>query len=380
MLDFKAVFASMAGVVPHDPGYGQQVVWDVDALNGFDHVFLAHAASRRIDGGTLSMIDLDVVGRIRDLEPDVLWLHGYNSVTHLLAATTQQFRRGRLLFREEQTLLHPRPTWRSAAKHALLRLMFHGASAVYIGSNNRDWLVRHGIPPSRLFFAPYCVDNERFRQDASALQDDVEPLRASFGIAAEDGPVIATVGRLIEKKQPLFLLEVFRRVRAVRRCTLLVAGSGPLESAFRARIEQEGIPNVVMAGFLNQSTVPRAYMVADIFALASKLNETWGLVVNEAMNFRLPVVVSNVVGCARDLVEDGVNGFVVDYSNPDLWVDRLVRLVDDAALRSSMGAASFERVSSWTYDAAAHGVLAAVAALTDRPDLMPPQPVGSSSP
>jgi glycosyltransferase involved in cell wall biosynthesis len=369
LLDFTVVFASSAGVAPHDTGYGQQVVWDVDLLGGYDHVFLRRAAKRRIDGGTFALVDFDVVRTIRKLQPDVLWVHGYNSVTHFLAAATQQFRRGRLLFREEQHLLHTRPVWKSAIKQVLLRLMFHDASAVYIGSNNRDWLEHHGFPPSRLYFAPYCVENDRFRRDAQALGHETGALRESFGIGVDDGPVIAYVGRLIPKKQPLFLLEAFRRVRAKRRCTLLVAGSGPLEDAFRAKIEREGIPDVVMAGFLNQTTVARAYAVSDVFALPSKLHETWGLVVCEAMNFGLPVVVSNVVGCARDVVEDGLNGFVVDASDVDLWADRLTRLVDDAELRSTMGAAGLERISHWNFDAEEQGVLAAVAELAGRPEL-----------
>jgi glycosyltransferase involved in cell wall biosynthesis len=161
----------------------------------------------------------------------------------------------------------------------------------------------------------------------------------------------------------------------MRRCTFLVAGSGELEGAFRAKIERDRIPDVVMAGFLNQTTVAQAYVVADIFALASKVHETWGLVVCEAMNFGLPVVASSVVGCARDLVEDGVTGFVVDPSALDVWVDRLTRLVDDAELRSSMGAAGLERISHWTFDAEERGVLAAVAALAHRPELSPAGPL-----
>jgi glycosyltransferase involved in cell wall biosynthesis len=52
--------------------------------------------------------------------------------------------------------------------------------------------------------------------------------------------------------------------------------------------------------------VEHVYAAADVFALASKAHETWGLVVNEAMNSGLPVVASAAVGCSRDLVHEGV--------------------------------------------------------------------------
>ena len=81
-----------------------------------------------------------------------------------------------------------------------------------------------------------------------------------------------------------------------------------------------------LAGFLNQSELPEAYVAADVFCLPSVLHETWGLVVNEALNFGLPVVVSDKVGCAADLVRPGWNGFVVPAGQPGPLADALEQL------------------------------------------------------
>ena len=365
-LDFTVVFASSAGVRPHDGGYGRPITWDVDLLSGYDYVFLRRADTTPIEVRPLQLDILDVIPTIARLRPEVLWLFGYNSLMHFSAAMLQHLRRRPLLFREEQTLLHPRPRWKSAVKHPLLRILFHNAAGLYIGSNNRDWFLHHGMAKSRMFFVPYCVDNERLQREASALARERDALRHSFGIAADDGPVILSVSRLIPKKQPEFLLEAFRRVREQQRCTLLLVGSGPLQEQLERRVHDDGIPNVVFGGFVNQTEVAKAYAVADIFALASRLHETWGVVVNEAMNFALPVVVSDRVGSARDLVRDGVNGYVADATDVSTWVDRLSRLVRDAGLRARMGSASLERISDWCYDEAERGVVAAVAAMTGR--------------
>lgn len=372
-IDFTAVFASNAGIRAHDPGYGMPVVWDADALSGFRSVFLKRADRNRIDGGTLSLRDLDVVSTIRRLGPDVLWLHGYNSLTHVLGAFTQRLRRGHVLFREEQTLMHPRPVWKSAIKHALLRILFRDAAAAYIGSNNREWFEHYGMSPERLLFAPYCVDNERFLQAAKALESEKAALRRSFGLDHNCGPVILMTGRLVPKKQPLFLLEVFRRLRRQRACGLLIAGSGPLQEEMTRRVREQAIPNVAFTGFLNQSEIERAYAAADIFALPSIRHETWGLVVNEALNFALPAVVSSSVGSARDLVRSGENGYVLPATDIDAWVDRLRELVDDGARRREFGEAGRNLVQAWNYDRAAEGILAAVAMLTNR--LEQPQPL-----
>src|SRR5262249_55832183 len=62
-------------------------------------------------------------------------------------------------------------------------------------------------------------------------------------------------------------------------------------------------PNASFVGFLNQSEISRAYVAADCLILPSDAQETWGLVVNEAMVSGLPCIVSNACGCVEDLVQ-----------------------------------------------------------------------------
>jgi glycosyltransferase involved in cell wall biosynthesis len=73
--------------------------------------------------------------------------------------------------------------------------------------------------------------------------------------------------------------------------------------------------NIILTGFINQSQIPLYYAAADVFVMCSGLGETWGLSVNEAMNFGTPVVVSNVCGCGFDLVKSNENGFVFEEGN-----------------------------------------------------------------
>jgi glycosyltransferase involved in cell wall biosynthesis len=95
-----------------------------------------------------------------------------------------------------------------------------------------------------------------------------------------------------------------------------------------------------------------------VFVLPSKM-ETWGLVVNEALNFSLPVVVSDRVGCAADLVRDGWNGFVVPHDDPAGFAEALRRLVSDADLREELGARGRSLVDLYSIDACANGIVAA---------------------
>ncbi len=154
------------------------------------------------------------------------------------------------------------------------------------------------------------------------------------------------------------LLEAFKRVRERRGCALLLVGEGELRPA----LEAAAGPDVRLAGFLNQSELPEAYVAADVFCLPSVEHETWGLVVNEALNFGLPVVVSDKVGCAADLVRDGWNGFVVPAGEPAPLADALEQLVRDADLRALFGERGRELVGEYSIEACADGIVAALEA------------------
>jgi glycosyltransferase involved in cell wall biosynthesis len=359
-IEFTAIFASSSGIRPGDQGYGRPVAFDIDPLGGYESKFLQRAEKNELSSySVLAFTDPDVVGEILRGDYEVVWLHGYHAVTFLLAAATQVFRRRPLLISEIATLLNPRSIHVRVAKRILFEVLFRRAQGLYSGEQNRHWFKSLGFDETRLSFVPNCVDNARFRQEAERYAPTRERLKRDLGIAS-DGPVILMVGRLVAKKQPLFLLEAFRRVRREASCSLVFAGSGALESEVRREVEASRVPDVVFAGFLNQSQISRAYACADVLVLPSLYDETWGLVCNEAMNFGLPVVVTDKAGAANDLVCDGVNGFVVSAEEPHELSDRLRQLVLDPTLRQRLGVAAPASVERFSYDVAARGVLSAV--------------------
>lgn len=363
-VDFTAIFASSAGVRSSDLGYSQNIAWDADLLSGYRSVFLRNADRFPALGTSYwSVRNVDIVTRLARSRFDVLWLDGYNSLTYSLAILTQMLLGRDVLFREEQTMLHPRRLHVTLAKEIALRSLFRGRHALYISTENRRWFEHYGVSRDRLWSAPYSVDNAFFQAEAQRLRARRAELREQFGIGPHAGPVVLSVGRLIDKKQPEFTLEVFRRLRARHRCALLFAGSGPLEERLREIVARDQVPDVHFAGFLNQTEVSQAYACADVFALLSREHETFGVVVAEAMNFALPAIVTDKVGCHADLVLQEHNGFVVSVDDPAPAVAALERLVGDADLRARMGRASRDRIDDWTPQRTIAGVIDACRAL-----------------
>ena len=152
---------------------------------------------------------------------------------------------------------------------------------------------------------------------------------------------------------------------------LVFVGEGPekvgLEALAAQRTAAPGAAAVRFLPFANQSEMPSRYLLADLFVLPSRgFYETWGLAVNEAMNMGVPCLVSDRVGCQRDLVTRGESGWVFDAADPRALARALSEALADLGsarrgdeIRRAVGL----RISGYTYEKTTDGLLAAIAAL-----------------
>jgi glycosyltransferase involved in cell wall biosynthesis len=358
----KVIFASNVGVRTYrDSGFGGQMVrWESDLLTGYEHSFLKNADINGVER-FFDLTDWDILSEVRPDRYDVLWVHSYSSATVWLAIAAAKLHGIPLMIREDQTLLHGRPWWKRGVRAVILRALFRGAWGLSVGSRNRAFFLRFGMRKDRIRHVAYTPNNEAWQREARRLLPDRASIRASFGVH-DDRPVILFVGKLQAKKQPEALLEAFRQVRERQPCALMFVGTGELESRLRQTVADHSVPDVIFVGFLNRSEIGQAYIAADLLVLPSAVNETWGMVVNEAMNFSLPVIVSDKVGCAPDLVQNGDNGYVFDYRAVQDLTNLLAKLVTDSDLRKRLGRRSLERITQWSPRVAADGLIEAALA------------------
>jgi glycosyltransferase involved in cell wall biosynthesis len=350
-------FYSDAAAKPcYDPGFGKTIQWDTPVLSGYKYKFSRHGIGQPPPRPFCEVPRVDVLWALSDVPFDVLWLHGYCFLTHWIAGTAAWLRGKRILLRTEDNLLDSRPTWKRAAKEMLLPMIFQRIWGLWIGRHNREYLVRYGVREERLVFAPYAVENQFFQQQREKLFPHRGDLRKEFGVC-DDSPVILFCGKLVPKKDPLVLLEAFRRL--AKKSWLLLVGDGPLRDTVLDFIREHGLKRVFFCGFLNQSEIGKAYVSADVLVLPSRWGETWGLVVNEAMNFGLPVVVTDKVGCASDLVVPGENGLIVPAGDSEALAQALEVLVEDPDTRSRFGQTSLSIIENYSLEKCADGVVAA---------------------
>jgi len=333
-----------------DPGFGERVTWDVDLLSGYRSVFLGAGASRRVPGGFWSMVVPEIWREVRTGGYDALVVHGHNYAANLIAIAAAKSRGVPVLIRGEAHLGLIRSKAKRLLRQPIMRL-FYGLidGAMAIGSANAAYYRSLGVPESRIFVAPYSVDNDRFRSQSRLSLKERESWRRRFGIPA-DGPAILYAAKFTRRKHPDDLLRAVAEARERTDCkfSLVMCGAGEMEQNLRGLCGDLSLDNVVFTGFVNQAELPKLYGACDVFVLPSE-NEPWGLAVNEAMCAGLPVVVSREVGCVPDLVDDGENGFAPEAGDIPAWAEALRKLIDDDVFRARAGKASLERISRWSY-------------------------------
>jgi glycosyltransferase involved in cell wall biosynthesis len=349
-LDFRVFYLWEFGVTEQrDPQFGARFKWDVDLLSGYDHEFVPNVAR---DPGTHHFNGLHNPGlaaRLRAWHPDAVLLFGYAWRTHLGLIRHPPVP---LIFRGDSHLIGHSPSW--LKRFVLRRLYARFAAVTYVGGANRDYFRAFGVSEAKLHFAPHCVDADRFVRDDACVAA-ARRLRDELDIGS--CKVVLFAGKLLPAKQPGALLEAFLRL-APADYALVFVGDGPERAALEARAAAQPGCIVRFLPFANQSEMPSRYALADLFVLPSRgLYETWGLAVNEAMHLGVPCLVSDRVGCQRDLVTEGETGWVFPATEPAALQAALARALDTlrgdtTELRLRIAA----RIGGYTYAQATRGL------------------------
>lgn len=311
---FEVVYASDFSVRGYkDAGFGDNLAWDTPLLEGYPYRILGNETGPGITKW-YGLTENGVSQLINAAKPKAIMLsslgYRFNWAAYLVAL------RNRIpiwLRVETQDQAFERGTAKSIVRRLMYRLVYAKLAKVfYIGNLNRQHFIAHGVPDSKLFPALYCTANPFVSMSSRQKIEARSTTRAKLGIR-KDAKVIAFFGKLIEKKDPLLLLDALKGANVLGSDTIncLFVGSGPLEGALKSQAQtlhaEKGIQSI-FAGFVNQSALPAYYLASDIVVLPSRrMGETWGLVVNEALQAGCRVVISDAVGCAANFGQhDGV--------------------------------------------------------------------------
>ena len=334
-VEFSVIYFRQLDSGAQGTGFGQSFHWDVPLLEGYDSETLWCSAT----WASLPPLVWRLLRALRAARPDIVLITGWNEAGLMVTYPIAKILGSSVFLRGEANNLRPR----GPLKSWLHRLLVKFADAVLtIGKSNRAFYLEAGVDQSRLFPGAYFVESERLVAMAEAHAHQREATRAALGFTPADR-VFAFCGKHVPFKRPMMLVDAAALVRARGfPVKLLFAGSGDLTDSLKRRASELTV-DAVFTGFLNQTELWKVYLPADAFVLPSTNQETWGLVTNEAMIFGLPVIVSEDVGCAADLVIKNETGFTFSEGAEGL-ANAIMKLLEQGERMAAMGQAARQRV------------------------------------
>lgn len=356
-VEVTVIYGTDQGVTRYrDKDFGVSFSWDTDLLSGYRAVFLNRAnAEAAFDPQKISAKGLR--SAIDAAKPTVILILGYAFPLYQNAWIYAKKKKYPVMLRMEVNDISYKTCFlKNWIRNYILRRVYQKSEAfLYIGQVSYGHYRRLGVERNKLFFSPYAIDMSAFQ-----VTEDTDILKRRFvrnqlNISAE-ATVALFSGKFIDIKHAEIILKAMRTLPPdfQKKMTVIYLGSGPLKPLIEREIRKDLKARVIFLGFKNQMELSDYYHAADFVILPSR-KETWGIVVNEALSHGLPCIVSDHVGCHKDLIEPGTTGEIFKKGDKNSLAEAILRI--SAYCRSpSVSERCREKIKGYSVEAAAKGI------------------------
>lgn len=346
-LSIKVFFTWHAGdVAVRDQGFRRSIQWDIPLTSGYEFELVPNASRDPGPHHFFGLRNPSLAARVMAWRPHAVHVTGWAWHSHLQLLRTLHRQRIPSLFRGDSHLLDASrngPAWR--IKRAVLRRVYSWpAGLLYVGENNRAYYEAFGVGPNRLHACSHSIDVARFAEPSAEFEREAACWRRELGIA-ENCRVLLFAGKFERKKRPVELMRAVQQ-HGNRNLMLVMVGGGEYQDQVNAIAACDPARFRVLP-FQNQSRMPVVYRLGDLFVLPSEFGETWGLAVNEALACGRPVLVSDRVGCAPDVVDHSC-GRVFPFRDLRAMMQAVDDMTANPADLTAMGRAAARR--AWRFD------------------------------
>lgn len=326
-------------------------------MDGYKYKFLKNY-SNDSRTGFFSRINPGIFRELKKEKYNAILIHGYESLTAWLALLSAKINKSKIIWRGESVLKGVESNYsiKQIIKRCALKVLFKSCDAVMFScTGNKEYLKFYGVPDSKLFFIPCAVNNAFFYNEKNKYFSQKDAIRSELGIDKNDMVVLFSA-RFTNRKRPFDLLNAVSSIEN-KNITILFVGDGLERTKMEEFAKQNNIKSV-FTGFKNQNEISKYYSISDLDIVISDYDPS-PKSMNEAMNFGMPVIVTDVVGTAYDLVKENKNGYIVKVGDINAIAHRINLFNKNRDLLKKMGQESLKIIKNWNYQSDVNGILAA---------------------
>jgi glycosyltransferase involved in cell wall biosynthesis len=337
--DVKRMYNTNAKIVNKD-----------NLLNNYKYKFLKnYSPNPSFMNWPFGLMNFGICKEIVENKYDIVILQSWTNLVWWLAFITCLLTKTKVMFMTDSNILsEPSKSFLKIflKKTILGNFLFkHSFGFLTSGMANEDFYKYYGVTENKIIRSPFSWGYEKILEIANGMKSKREYLRKSFNIDKNDF-VVLYIGRLSKEKNPLIILDAYNNLKN-KNVKLFIVGDGPMRKDFEKKINSFKIKNINMIGFIPHKRTFDFYAISDVLILPSE-HETWGIVINEAMCFGLPIIASNRVGSAVDLVKDGYNGFIFPFNDNTKLTEAIDKIIDlSESDRNNFGEKSLDIITSW---------------------------------
>ena len=255
---------------------------------------------------------------------DVFVVSGYSSVTQMLEIIALKLRRIPYILTVDGGMIRPD----NAIKYSLKKSLVSGAEAYQSSGKICDeYLVHYGADPKRLNRYHFTSVLEKDILNTILTAPEKSRYKEKIGCTAEK--MILTVGQPIHRKGFDVLVRAMQCLNDSDVQCFIIGGVNNEEC--QRLIDEYHLKNIVMLPFMKKDRLSDYYKAADLFVLPTR-EDIWGLVINEAMSFGLPVITTDKCNAGLELVKEAENGHIVPVEDYKLLADTMDRVLKDDVL------------------------------------------------
>lgn len=309
--------------------------WEIVNANNFKYSFL-----RGVNIGPESSLSFKIRRELRDNSDRTIIFANPTTLTGIIGINYCKRHKLKYCIQSEGGI----PKTGKGFKEKIKRNLLSGAGLYLTGMKpESDYFYFYGAPLEKIKQYPFASLHEKDLISNPISHIEKSKIKIELGITHQR--VVLYVGRMIECKGVDILLKAFSTMpdNAALYCV-----GGESTDEYKRIIKDMSNKNVFFVKHVNLEMLKKYYLSADIFVLPT-LGDTWGLVVNEAMSFGLPIITTNMCVAGNQLIENGVNGYIVPAGSSEELAKCIYALLHDESI-DRFAKANIEKISTYTYE------------------------------